>query len=63
MFHQIAADPERQEGHFHAQRLHGVDTVLDHAIDPFALGKGKLKAATIILPASVSDGMLTIDFA
>jgi len=31
-------------------------------VDPFALGKGKLKAATIVLPARVSDGILTIDF-
>lgn len=32
------------------------------AVDPFALGKGKLKAVTIRLSATVADGMLRIDF-
>jgi len=31
-------------------------------VDPFALAGGKLKAATVTLPAVVTDGMLVVDF-
>lgn len=32
-------------------------------VDPFALGGGRLKAATVTLPANVTDGVLAIRFA